>query len=219
MGSVDPQDNGAITKPDTGNDEITLPEPGYKMEPLVWTNSKYPQRDQWAQYLMKLALNDWNTLLQGADDMNLFCPNYDKLDNNQRANVWAQIIAAMTKFESNYNPVSRMHETTMGTDPITGDPVYSEGLLQLSYQDTRGWKHCDFDWDADKNLSATNPKKTILDPYRNLYCGVGIMAKMVAKNGSIIIGPGAYWSVIKSNSQYQKIDQITGMVKSLSICK
>ncbi|MEN0057336.1 MAG: murein L,D-transpeptidase catalytic domain family protein [Bdellovibrio sp.] len=191
----------------------------YSMQDLSWENSQHPEREQWSQYLMKLLLNDWSSLLSGATDMKDFCPRYASLTNEQRANVWAQLFSAMTKYESNYSPVARMRETTMGTDPVTKKPVYSEGLLQLSYQDITGWKFCQFDWSRDKNLSATDPKKTILDPYINLHCGVGIMAKQVARTGKIKIGSGAYWAVIKTNSKYQKISAITSMVKALPLCQ
>lgn len=191
----------------------------YNMVPLAWETSSKPERKAWSQYLMKLVLEDWNTLLKGSDDIAQFCPRYYTLSSNDRANVWAQLFVGMAKYESAYSPTSRMQETTMGTDPITKKPVYSEGLLQLSYQDITGWNFCKFDWNKDKNLSPTDPKKTILDPYINLHCGVGIMAKQVARTGKIKIGSGAYWAVLKTNSQYQQINGITSMVKSLSLCQ
>ncbi|WP_373998005.1 murein L,D-transpeptidase catalytic domain family protein [Bdellovibrio bacteriovorus] len=209
-------DNGGTEAPSVPS----VPSDGtYAMHALSWETSSNPERKQWSQYLMKLLLNDWSSLLNGASDMKDFCPRYASLSNHDRANVWAQLFSAMTKFESNYNPLSRMHETTMGTDPITKKPVYSEGLLQLSYQDITGWNFCKFDWNKDKNLSATSPKKTILDPYINLHCGVGIMAKQVARKGVIKLSTGAYWAVIKTNSKYQKISQITSMVRALPLCK
>ncbi len=195
------------------------PNDSYSMHALSWESSARPERKAWSQYLMKLVMEDWNGLLKGADDINQFCPRYYTLSSQDRANVWAQIFVAMAKYESAYNPLSRMHETTMGTDPITKKPVYSEGLLQLSYQDIQGWKFCKFDWNKDKNLNPTDPKKTILDPYINLHCGVGIMARQVANKGKIMLGSGAYWAVIKTNSKYQKISSITSMVKALPICQ
>lgn len=191
----------------------------YTMVPLTWETSSQPHRKQWSQFVMKLVSEDWNSLLKGADDITQFCPRYYTLSSNDRANVWAQLIAGMTKFESAYNPVSRMRETTMGTDPITKKPVYSEGLLQLSYQDIQGWKFCKFDWNKDKKLSPTDPKKTILDPYINLHCGIGILAKQVARTGKIKLSSGAYWAVLKTNSRYQEISSITSIVKSLRICQ
>lgn len=194
------------------------PADSYAMKPLAWENANYPQRKAWSEYLQKLVLEDWNGLLKGADDMTDFCPSYYTLSSPERANVWAQLFAAMARYESAYSPVSRMQETTMGRDPVTKLPVYSEGLLQLSYQDTQVWNFCNFDWNKDKSLHPSDPKKTILDPYNNLHCAVGIMAKQIARKGLIKIGSGAYWAVIKTNSRYQKINSITSMVRSLPLC-
>ncbi|MGE9746252.1 hypothetical protein [Bdellovibrio bacteriovorus] len=223
--------NGSAGTPDTGEQTPTepsnptepsapsVPDNSYKIEALSWETSTNPERRQWSEYLHKIILDDWNTLLGGADDMSKFCPRYNSLDNDQRANVWAALFSAMAKYESAYSPTSRMHETTMGTDPVTGNPVYSEGLLQLSYQDVQWARWCEFDWSKDKNLAAKDPRKTILDPYKNLYCGVGIMAKQIKNKGLITVGSGAYWAVLKSGGKYQKITEISGMVKKLSFCK
>lgn len=193
--------------------------PSYKMVPLSWESAQYPERTKWSQHLQKIILDDWNTLLPGSDDITNFCPRYNSLDNNERANVWAQLFAAVSKYESAYNPASRMQETTMGTDPITRKPVFSEGLLQLSYQDSQWAPWCKFDWSKDKSLSPTDPKKTILNPYLNLDCGVGIMAKQIKTKGNIVIGSGVYWAVLKSGGSYNKVSSIQSIVRSLSICK
>jgi hypothetical protein len=195
-----------------------LPSPGYKMQSLSWESTTHPERTKWSIYLQDIILNKWNTLLAGADDIETFCPQYYKLDNDQRANAWAALFAGVAKYESSYNPLSRYNETTMGTDPITRQPVYSEGLLQLSYQDIQGFPFCEFDWNKDKNLSSTDPKKSVLDPYKNLYCGVGIMAKQITRKGLITVSSGAYWSTLKSGGRYQQISGIAAIVKKLSFC-
>jgi hypothetical protein len=109
-------------------------------------------------------------MLPGTTDVTLFCPKYFSLSTDLKVNFWGALFAG-------YNPTSRYQETTMATDPVTHPPVYSEGLLQLSYQDITGWSFCDFDWSQDRTLSPKDPKKTILDPYRNLECGIKIMAQ------------------------------------------
>lgn len=199
--------------------QIAPPASGYVMEALSWESTSQPQRRQWSLYLQNIISDEWSSLLDGSDDMDQFCPNYDSLNNDERANVWAALFSAISKFESNYSPTSRMQETTMGTDPVTRQPVYSEGLLQLSYQDIQWADWCDFEWSKDKNLSPTSPQKTILDPYRNLNCGVGIMAQQVRRTGRILLNSGVYWAVIKLNGSYQKISQITSMVRQLSLCQ
>ena len=194
-------------------------DPSYKMTPLAWESSSYPERAKWSAYLQSIIMNQWSSLLSGSSDITTFCPTYNSLQNAERANVWAQIFVAVTKYESAYSPVSRMHETTMGTDPVTEQPVYSEGLLQLSYQDVQWAKWCEFNWSTDKSLSPTSPKKSILDPYKNLNCGVGIMAQQIKNKGAIVLNSGVYWAVLKGNGKYQQISGIQSIVKSLSLCK
>ncbi|UOF01310.1 murein L,D-transpeptidase catalytic domain family protein [Bdellovibrio reynosensis] len=213
---VQPSEPSVPSVPST---PTTPPDTSYKMLPLAWESPNYPERTKWSEFLMKDILESWPSLLNGANDMRDFCPRYNTLDNNQKANVWAQLFVAMAKYESAYSPVSRMHETTMGTDPVTKKPVYSEGLLQLSYQDIQWAPFCKFDWSKDKYLAAKDPKKTILDPYINLHCGVGIMALQVKNKRAIKVSSGTYWAVIKPGGRYQQISAITSMVKSLKICQ
>lgn len=217
------QGSGVVPPETPETPEVSAPpvatEPSYKMVPLAWETQKNPERAAWSQHLQKIILEDWNTLLPGADDITNFCPRYHTLDNNERANVWAQLFVAIAKYESAYSPTSRMHETTMGTDPVTRQPVYSEGLLQLSYQDVQWAPWCKFDWQKDRNLAGSDPKKTILDPYLNLDCGVGIMAKQIKSKGAIVVNSGVYWAVIKSGGRYQQISSIQGIVRALPLCK
>lgn len=219
-----PEETSDIISPEIPP-EVSKPEPlplpssePLAMSALAWENSSKLERKQWSQYLMTLLTDEWSALLKGSDDIHKFCPRYFTLSTHDRANVWAQLVAAITKYESGYNPSARMRETTMGTDPVTKKPVYSEGLLQLSYQDITGWKFCKFNWSKDRLLSAKDPKKTILNPYINLHCGVGILAKQVQRSGKIMLGRGAYWAVIKTNNRHNKISQIQTMVRSLRMC-
>ena len=90
------------TPPQTDNGSTS-----YKMSSLAWETSAHPERQAWSQYLQYLVLNDWSSLLNGASDMKNFCPKYNSLSNNQKANAWAQLFVAMAKYESAYNPLSR----------------------------------------------------------------------------------------------------------------
>ena len=218
-----PGQDGQNSDSDNSSAETPTPNlpapPEYKMIQLSWENLKFPERSSWSLYLQKIILEDWNSLLPGSNDILEFCPTYSRLENEERANVWAQIFAAISRYESNYNPVTRMQETTMGTDPVTNQPVYSEGLLQLSYQDIRWAPWCEFDWTQDRNLPPSDPRKTILNPFKNLYCGVGIMAKQIKNRGSIVLSTGVYWAVIKEGGRYQQISGIKEIVRSLPLCK
>ena len=106
----------------------------------------------------------------------------------------------------------------MGEDPVTGQQVHSEGLLQLSYQDGRSWDFCKFDWGKDQHLSPTDPRKSIFDPYINLTCGLGILSRQIRRHGRIVLGKGAYWAVIKSTNKRNRIAEIRQIVQGLPFC-
>lgn len=186
--------------------------------PLSWedpkANAKYASDARaWSDYAFHIIQNETPEMLTEVKDMDLFCPRYDSLSEDLKINAWGALFSGMSLYESGYSPVSRMQETTMGTDPITKQPVYSEGLLQLSYQDITGWPFCDFDWSQDKYLSPKDPNKTILDPYRNLECGIKIMAQQVHRKGRIALSSGVYWAVLKIDGKYGKVDSIAKIVK------
>ncbi len=198
--------------------EPPTPSQPFVFEALLWEKAK-PANKAWSTYVFDLLQTSAAKDILSAQDMSRFCKKYSFLTDKQKVNVAGQLIAAMSKFESGFNPLSRYQESTMGTDPITGQPVWSEGLLQLSYQDITGYPFCKFDWSLDKNLSPTDPKKTILDPYKNLDCGIRILAQQVKRKGFIVVGSGAYWAVIKDNGRYEKIDEIAALVNALNVCQ
>lgn len=197
---------------------VVVEEPAFVPEPLAWESASKPFRAEWSKYAMKIVTEEY-AKFDRVQDATLFCPRFNSLTVPQKINFWGQLIAGMSYYESGWSPVSRMQETTMGTDPVTGKPVYSEGLLQLSYQDTQWARYCEFDWSKDKFLSPTDPKKTILDPYKNLRCGIKILAAQVNRKKEIALKTGVYWAVIREGGKYTKIPQITTIVKKLTFCK
>lgn len=211
---IDPLD----PSPSPAPEPIPGPTPSYKLEALAWESKAKPERLEWSSYTAEVVEAEFDKLDQ-VRDAQVFCPTYDRLDKNQKINFWAQLFAGIAYYESGWSPTSRMQETTMGTDPVTGRPVYSEGLLQLSYQDIQWATYCEFDWNKDKHLAATDPTKTILDPFKNLRCGIKIMADQVARKKEVVLSSGVYWAVIKENGRYEKIDEIATITKKLSFCK
>lgn len=203
-----------------GPGETIEPKPGNPpgMEALLW-ESLNPQGKTWSQIVFNALKGSASSLINKSDDMEIFCPKYAELQETQKINAVGMLISAMVRYESNFDPLARLAEPSLGTDPITGQMVYSEGLLQLSYQDGIGRSYCKFDWDLDKKLSPKDPKKSILDPARNLDCGVRILAEQVDKYGSLVIEHGAYWAVIRKNGKFQKINEIASKVQTLSFCK
>ena len=195
---------------------LPAPPPGF--QPLLWESAR-AEGALWSKFILGLLQNDANSIVEKSDDMKVFCPTYAHLSKTQRFNVAAMLVSAIAKFESDFDPLSRSTETNLGTDPVTGKQVVSEGLLQLSYQDTMGRSYCQFDWNADKNLGDKDPRKTILNPFKNLRCGLLILAEQVDRYGSLIIEQGNYWAVIRKNGKFQKIHEISQLVQTLTYCK
>lgn len=167
---------------------------GYK--PLSWERTD-PSRASWSKFVFQTIDKLFDSSFSLCQDITTFRRNYDQLNRTQKINVWGELISAISKFESGWNPTSRMVED-MGKDPVTGNQVASEGLLQLSYQDGPNYKNkveipCKFDWNADKPLFEENPKDpkiTILDPYKNLEFGIGILAYQIKRTRKIILKRG-----------------------------
>lgn len=185
---------------------------------LSWEKG-HAERAPWSDQLNALMQELWPSLSQ-AKDMTRFCPKYESLTLEQKQKAFAEMIVGISYFESAWSPVSRMQESTMGTDPITGRAVYSEGLLQLSYQDIIWAKYCKFDWAKDKALDPKSPLKTILNPALNLDCGVRILADQVASKKAVVLSKSVYWAVIKDGGKYQQIPGIVSLVqKAMPECK
>lgn len=215
--------NCVVEEPSKGEDPSRSPADEEKIvdayHPLLWEAVR-KDGPAWSAHLHKVIEDELATdLLPGSSDVEIFCPRYHTLNNHQRINFWGMLISAITKYESGFNPLSRYHESSMGTDPVTQKPVYSEGLLQLSYQDTKWATYCEFNWSLDKNLAATDPKKTILDPYKNLSCGVKIFARQIRNKRHIAVSSGAYWAVLIPGGRYGKVVEISKLTKQMPGCQ
>lgn len=188
---------------------------------LSWETNR-PERKEWSKFVLAY-LDKTFPVFYTATDNKRFCPGFQSLTREQQIQAMAEIIVSITFYESGFSPVSRTQETTMGIDPVTGKPVFSEGLLQLSYQDVQNYKsvfngQCRIDWQKDKGLNPTDPAKTILDPITNLHCGLMILQNQLNKKGSWVLSTGVYWAVLKEGGKYQKIEQIINRVKKLNFC-
>ncbi|MEK7354917.1 MAG: hypothetical protein AAB250_00610, partial [Bdellovibrionota bacterium] len=158
-------------------------------------------------------------------DVNDFCPTFSKLVTGDKIDFYVQLVAAMAKYESSFNPALRFTEAAMGTDPVTGVQVVSEGLLQLSYQDEQTYKSvappgtCDFDHAADRAFPLNDLRRSILDPAANLTCAVVILNRQVEKFNKLAVSTGAYWAVIKTSNASNKLPEIKAITRALPFCK
>lgn len=184
---------------------------------LLWEVSR-KEGLQWSHFLYGEIEKDPIILKANPKDIKDFCPQFENLSREEKINFWGLLVSMISKYESGFDPLVRYHEKTMGVDPVTKLPVHSEGLLQLSYQDSKYYKNCDFNWELDKKLKVKDPKKTILNPELNLKCGVTILSSMLKRNEYLTIGKYQYWAVLHKNSKYQKNKEMQKMFKDVSYC-
>lgn len=146
-------------------------------------------------WIIRGAIKDDSVLLKNIPiDIGDVCKSFSALTDNQKRMVYSSLFRAMALYESAYSPFSRYKEA-LGKDAVTGKQNTSEGLLQMSYQDSR-YHGCAFDWSKDKALLETDPNKTIFNPVNNLRCGVIVLEKQVKKYNRIFPIKAYYWSVL-----------------------
>ncbi len=190
----------------------------------AYWDGKNADSAKWTVFAQDAVSRIGQDLIKGPSDVATFCPMYDRLGTQDRINFWVQLVAAMAKYESGFNPASRMVETSMGNDPVTRAPTSSEGLMQISYSDEKNLKSvlpagvCDFDYPSDKKFVVTDLRRTILNPKNNLTCAIGILNRQVQRKGMIAVASGAYWAVLKTDRRSNKLSQIRAITKSLSFC-
>lgn len=178
------------------------------------TNKAY---EPWSDHIVKLVEQNLPKFKKG--DWKNHCAKWDSLTDRQKTRVIGVDIVATIFKESGYVKTSRMVETTMGIDPVTGAQVASEGLLQLSYQDKQWAVWCDFDWKVDKNYGHKDPRKSIFDPYKNLSCGIPILANEINKRG-VVYYDKSYWAVRRPNGKYTQVNFIKSkLAKYAPECK
>ena len=183
--------------------------------PLSWEKN-HPERAAWTAHTLS-TLKPHLPDLDIAADITQFAPRYGTLHDDQKLAVWGELISAVAYFESSWNPCSRYKEPMADKDSVTGEPIYSEGLLQLSYQDVKTYSqlHLPFDWNADKLLARDDCSKTILDPLRNLTGGIAILVEQVRKHKAIIL-KRPYWSTLRDPAAgTTKVPEIIDMVRKL----
>ena len=195
-----------------------------QFEPVIWEKEEV-SRKEWSKMIYSVIENEESSMLDNnvATDIKTFCPKYDTLTQPERLNFWGQFFAALAKPESGWNAASSTLEPLKNfkkPDPITNQRVRSEGLLQLSYQDQKSYRlDCGFNWNRDQHLAPEDPRKTILNPYLNLRCGIKIMARQLKKRKSITLPENVYWSVLRTSDHQHTIKAISNMTKSLKMCQ
>jgi len=130
-------------------------------------------------------------------DVRRFCPNFFRMSETEKRIFWAYFFQALAGAEAGLNPTTNVRHPQMAEiDKVTGEPVHSEGLLQLTYEDEKLYG-CDFDWKHDRNLPSHDPAKTILQPDRNLACGIRILDNQIITLHEPIVTRRSYWATLQ----------------------
>jgi hypothetical protein len=144
---------------------------------------------------------------QVPKDVRRFCPKFYEMSEVDKRAFWAYFFQALAGAEAGLKPTSRVRHTepeVAVTDSVTGRAVRSEGLLQLTYEDEKRYG-CDFDWEADKQLKANDPAKTILQPKNNLECGVKILDKQIIEQHKRLLSGSGYWSTLRPGGESYRV--------------
>jgi Transglycosylase SLT domain len=159
-----------------------------------------PERKPWSAELIR-AIQGAHAELETGNP-NAFIAGYDGLALDGKLLFWAELVVAMAKFESNWNPRNIFHEPP----PLGVDSV---GLLQLSYED-QGPYHLE---------PLSRESKSLEDPLVNIRCGVKILARLVSRDSVVASGSGGssrgaarYWSVVREGHGHHK-DEIKTLVR------
>jgi len=157
-------------------------------------------RAAWSAALLAAVREHKAELDRGNPDA--FIDGYSNLSADDQLKFWAELVIAMAKYESNWNPQAHYKEPP----PLN---VTSLGLLQLSYEDATQYDLGPLD----------RAKHSLQDPIVNLRCGVVILAHLVARDGTIAAGSGdksrgaaRYWAVLREGRKHRR-EQIKSYVR------
>jgi hypothetical protein len=128
-----------------------------------------------------------------------FCPQFQEMSKTDRRVFWAYVFEALASAEAGLKPTTDVQHTEPEVavkDSVTNRMVRSEGLLQLTYEDSDRYG-CAFDWDRDKHLPEKDPQKTILQPENNLKCGIRIMSNQLIDRHEPLATGSSYWSTLR----------------------
>ena len=171
---------------------IPSPPPAPKPEPIALSWDNVPERVAWSQALVEAIRSRKSDLDAGHPDD--FIPGYAQLSPDGQVKFWAELVIAIAKYESTWNPHARFKEPP----PLK---VTSVGLLQIAYEDDKEYH---FDPPPDRETKALE------DPATNLRCGVAILAQLVSHDGAVVGGKGdhsrgaaRFWAVLREGKSHK----------------
>jgi hypothetical protein len=136
-----------------------------------------------------------------------YCPHFSSLPDVDKRAFWAYLFQALSGAEAGLIPTTNVRHTDPAVavvDGVSHRMVRSEGLLQLTYEDSERYG-CDFDWNHDKPLPAHDTGKTILQPRNNLLCGIRIMKNQLVDLHEPLLTSKSYWSTLRPGTQSYRV--------------
>jgi uncharacterized protein (TIGR02594 family) len=153
--------------------------------------ARWDGKPQWSGFVMDALEQHGAQLLACVpSDIGDFCPAFPG-DKARRERFWLYLLSCIAELESSFNPKAQFRESS-------GE--ISAGLLQLSTGDA-GRYSCDFSTLED-----------VLDPLKNLSCGVRILQRWVVQDNVISgisgrdhKGGSRYWSTLRPGRKLETI--------------
>jgi hypothetical protein len=142
-----------------------------------------------------------------AKEVHPFCPRFGELSQADKRAFWAYLFQALAGAEAGLRPtadVKHLDPTVAVRDKVSMRTVRQQGLLQLTYEDDQRYG-CDFDWEKDRKLPAGDPGKTILQPERNLMCGIRIMKNQLVDLDRPLVTRKSYWGTLRPGTVSYKV--------------
>jgi hypothetical protein len=152
----------------------------------------------WDEVVEK-ALSDDMLSNVASHSVRSYCPDFDGESEEDKRAFWAYVFQALAGAEAGLDPTTNVRHTEPAlarVDTVTKRPIRQEGLLQLTYEDAARYG-CDFDWEKDRSLPEHDPNRTILQPEKNLGCGIKLMEHQVITENKPLIVRSSYWSTLQ----------------------
>ncbi len=136
-----------------------------------------------------------------------YCPRFAREGEADKRAFWAYTFQALAGAEAGLDPTTTVHHLDPAVnipDSVSGRQRRQEGLLQLTYEDERRYG-CDFDWGRDRKLASKDPRRSILNPDKNLLCGIKIMDHQIIEQGKPLVTRTSYWATLKPGTAGHRV--------------
>lgn len=153
--------------------------------------------NHWGEIVNKeLSKGKYSTLLfEGPKDIELYCPNFQRLKIKNRKAVFMLIITAMTHHESSCD----FRAKTTGTNGT------ASGLLQLHKgREGRYSSGC-------RNGDASSAE-------RSLICGLSMLNDQTIGRGERLFSSASYWEVLRPRGRSKKAKKIMTAIAKFPAC-